>query len=492
MTRHSIRVLLTIGAALTLRSFLAIALAIAANGDTTADSVLGQVNFPDIGANITANRGMDEPDGVAIDMSVSPNRIYVADSQNNRVLAWQSVAAFTNGAPADKIFGQPNSRTINCNNIATSLCFPTGVAVDSLGDLYVADGFNNRVLEFDHPFAGGDTLADRVFGHNGSFTNGNCNFPVLGASSLCLPEAVAVDASDRLYISDSNNSRVLEFDHPLTSQTANRVFGQGGHFDTQACNKGGSVNPNTLCGPRGLATFGNDLFIADFANNRVLEYNNPVGTNNTTADVVIGQASGTANICATSNHNLCTPVGVAVDSGGALYVVDQGNSRVVLFKSPLTTDHVADKVFGQNGDFSTTLCNKRNGTVSGVTNNTLCQPVAAAVDENDNLYIADRSDNRVTEYNAPVPGDTTADKVLGQINFTNDGANITSLIDLNAPARLAIDRTVTPNRFYVADPENNRVLAWNNPAAFTNGLKADLVLGQAGFGGSDCNRGGVG
>src|SRR5262245_14026818 len=94
------------------------------------------------------------PEGVAIDRSALPNRVYVADVGNDRVLAWADVTTFANGDPADLVIGQPNFFSSECNAgglSATTLCDPRGVAVDAAGNLYVADKRNSRVLEYGTP-----------------------------------------------------------------------------------------------------------------------------------------------------------------------------------------------------------------------------------------------------------------------------------------------------------------------------------------------------
>ena len=65
-----------------------------------------------------------------------------------------------------------------------------------------------------------------------------CNAPRSPATAegLCFPEGVAVDGSGHLYVADTDNNRVLEYDTPLTKSTADRVFGQGGSFTTGECN----------------------------------------------------------------------------------------------------------------------------------------------------------------------------------------------------------------------------------------------------------------
>lgn len=106
--------------------------------DTTADRVLGQLAFPYNGANLVDARGVSVPRGVAIDRSVVPNRLYVADTNNNRVLAWADVTAFANGDPAALVVGQTDFFSSSCNTGgigATSLCAPVGLAVDTAGNL---------------------------------------------------------------------------------------------------------------------------------------------------------------------------------------------------------------------------------------------------------------------------------------------------------------------------------------------------------------------
>src|SRR5438093_608226 len=102
------------------------------------------------------------------------------------------------------------------------------------------------------------TEADRVFGQGGSFTSNTCNLGGISASSLCTHAGVALDAADNLYVSDANNSRVLEYDSPLTTDTmADRVFGQGGSFTSGGCNLGngipGPASASSLCTPLGVA-----------------------------------------------------------------------------------------------------------------------------------------------------------------------------------------------------------------------------------------------
>ena len=121
----------------------------AATGDNIADAVLGQIDFSHNGINNTRAASLDSPSQMAVDLSSSPEHLYVVDGSNNRMLGWNDATSFVNGQNADLEIGQPDFRTTQCNSGiaiadvaglgADSLCLPGGVAVDSSGNLYVAD-----------------------------------------------------------------------------------------------------------------------------------------------------------------------------------------------------------------------------------------------------------------------------------------------------------------------------------------------------------------
>jgi sugar lactone lactonase YvrE len=209
-----------------------------------ADRVLGKALFIDAFANQpTANR-MNNPFGVAVDKSHTPNRLWVADLGNSRVLGFASSAAIENNVSADIVLGQPdfvrgsprgglNGPLANATNAVTSnsaFANPSSVAVDSAGGVYVADTSNSRVLKFTDPFDT-DRTGDQVFGQT-SFTTINPNFPYGTATGLVGPTGVSIDPSDNLWVADQKNHRVVRFNNapakPATGAAADLIIGQAG------------------------------------------------------------------------------------------------------------------------------------------------------------------------------------------------------------------------------------------------------------------------
>jgi hypothetical protein len=494
----------------------------AATGDTVADHVLGQQDFLHAMANTVNGGSLNTPNFVAVDRA--NDHLYLSDTMNNRVLGWRNIATFVNGQPADLVLGQPdlfaNLKNGNGGTTVGPLKYsaPTGVAVDSEGNLYVSDTGNNRVLAYDAPFsscasfpcAGPEPVA--IFGQIGDYTADGCNLGAVmvaaSADSLCSPQGLAVDAHDNLYIADQQNSRVLEFNTPLTTTgvagsgdtTADLVFGQGTtgtDFTDLKCNNNVSVNADYACNPQavGVDPSGN-VYVSDTGNSRVLEYNEattPPG--NVVPNLVFGQSSFTTGTCGgASATGLCFPLQVSFDSESNLYIADARDSRVLEYNTPLTVtgtpgsgDTSADLAFGVPTVSSTGNCT----TGHTVSSTTMCAPAGVDLDDAGDVIVTDTADNRAMVFDTPLTTNTTADVVLGQPDFSHTTANTVEPWTMSSPRDAAIDLKSSPNHLYVVDQTNSRVLGWNNATSFANGAPADLVLGQPDFYTSSSNTGGV-
>ena len=238
-------------------------------GVTTATRVYGQ---PDFISNTQNNGGISAdslsgPFGVALD---NIENLYVADNNNNRVLYYPAGVT-----TATRVYGQGGNFTSATQNnggiSADSLSRPNGVALDNIGNLYVADGTNNRVLYY----PAGVTTATRIYGQP-DFTSNTLNNGGISADSLSRPTNVALDNSGNLYVADRQNDRVLYY--PAGDTTATRVYGQGGDFTSATSNNGG-ISADSLDTPNGITldNIGN-LYVSDQYNHRVLTYNIPETT----------------------------------------------------------------------------------------------------------------------------------------------------------------------------------------------------------------------
>ncbi|MGH7923190.1 MAG: NHL repeat-containing protein, partial [Candidatus Binatus sp.] len=528
---------LRLGSIALVAAVLMVTVLTAATGDDLADAVLGQIDFSHNGLNNPGAASLDSPSQIAVDPGSSPEHLYVVDGNNNRILGWNNAASFANGQNADLEMGQPDFQTTRCNSGAAvgdiaglgadSLCLPGGVAVDSAGNLYVADTSNNRVLEYVQPFAqaiSAGFAANAVFGQGGSFTQAAC---AQTAAGLCFPQGVALDSNNNLYIADAGNHRVLEFNQPLaTDATADLVFGQGAGgtaFTSHNCViNGGSATAVGMCNPLSVAVDGSgNLFVGDDGDHRVLEFNQPLaapniatGAGDVTADLVFGQGSSGTDFTDTSCYDgyganpapsadgICNLSGLALDSAGDLFVTDISNSRLLEYLNPLSTggspgtpgnpgDVTADVVFGQGGSFTTGVCGGGPGAGGGIalSGALLCQPDGVAVDGSGDVLVADGSNNRVLWYGNPQSSPPVATAVLGQADLLHDGVNNPTAAALQAPSGLAIDSSGGLNRLYVADSSNNRVLGWISADAFANGSQADIVIGQSDARSVNCDDG---
>ncbi len=372
--------------------------------DQQADAELGQPDFaqtyPDtVSLGYVSARGLGG--GVAA-TAVDPHtgRLYVADSTHNRVLSWPSAAAFSNAQPADRVLGQLDLFCVEAGAGSAGLHTPQGLALDAAGNLYVADSLNNRVLEFDAP-ATNDAVADRVFGQ-ATLTGTTANYSGVNALGLAQPRAVALDSAGNLFVSDSINSRVLIFDAPLTSDAvADQVLGQVG-FNANLPNRG-----------------------------------------NADASAV----------------SLAAPVQIAFDEAGRLYLADFSNNRVLVYPAGASTGAAASAVFGQPNLTSKAANNPALGP------NSLYAPLGVAVDPDGNVNISDAGNNRVLEYDNPFGpgGNFSADRVFGQPNFTTNTSNASdaaSETSLSQPKMIALD---AQGDLLVADGGNARVLQYLTP-----------------------------
>lgn len=217
------------------------------------------------------------------------------------------------------------------------------------------------------------------------------------------------------------------------------------------------------------------LAIADTGNSRVLVYNTPLSDLGEAA-VVLGQNDFTSSQedngkGVPTASNLNVPSSITKDSAGNLYVADSGNARVLIFRPPFASGMNASVVIGQP-DF--TSSNNFGGPDATATS--LLDPTAVAIDGKGNLWVADVSNARVLEYTPPFHNGMAATLAIGQP--TTGAATVCyetppTATTLCYPLGIAFD----PNgNLWVSDADSNRVLQYKPP--FSTGMAASLELGQ--------------
>ncbi|MEO8371234.1 MAG: hypothetical protein ABI806_18765, partial [Candidatus Solibacter sp.] len=296
--------------------------------------------------------------------------------------------------------GVPNVDTRGSTNPSnTSLSAPEGLAIDASGTLYVADSNNHRVLRFRRPVnQSGRIVPDAVIGQ-ADFTSSAS--AAVSATSLNTPAGLALGPNGDLFVGDAGNNRVLEFQAGAgTGAAAIRVFGQP---SMNVAVRPSQVSAQTLSNPLGIAVDGaSNLYVADSAANRLVIYPNTqnAAPSGTAASFVAGQ--GGFGSTASGSGNQKAPSDVAVDSTGNIYVADSGNNRVLIYKSLVFLPAAGAAPFavvGQNSVGGTTA--NWNTSDGLATAEGLFSPIGVYIDRQDTLYVGDAGNNRVVHFLKP-------------------------------------------------------------------------------------------
>jgi len=306
----------------------------------------------------------NQPANLNFAQSVAVDRngnLFIADSNDNRIIkvtpAGNATVVAGLGPIAPCCYGGDGGLATNA-----TLNRPTGVSVDSHGNVFFADSGNNRIRMF--PVGGNiNTVAGTgvagFFGDGGQATSAQVNNP----------NGVAVDLAGNVYIADTNNSRIR-----MIAAATGIITTVAGANSPGFSGDGGAAIGAQLNFPQTLAvdTAGNE-YIADTNNGRVRKVTG--GKIVTVAGGGIGCCSPYAVVPATSVD--LQPWGVALDSSGNLYISDSFSNSV-------------DEVLAANGYLTTIF------PVNGPAQPFLfIIPRGLAVDSELNLYVADITGNRV-------------------------------------------------------------------------------------------------
>jgi hypothetical protein len=286
--------------------------------------------------------------------------LYLPDRENNRVLVYAGVPS-VNEAPADYVLGQTDFSGWQPGTDPGKLRRPVSTAGD--GRLALADTDNNRVLIWNTAPSSNEAQADLVLGQDGFDLNASgCS-----AGSLRAPESVFLVGGQVIVADSGNNRLLIWNSVPATNgQPADVVVGQSS-FDSCAANDvngdgtGDGPAGSTLSNPVGVWSDGERLMVVDSGNNRVLIWESFPISDAEPAAVVVGQSTFDSSDPMYGPDRLYAPSFLA-SNGNQLFVADTFNHRVLIWNEvPRTSGAPADLVLGQHGFY----CNYENSDPTG-------------------------------------------------------------------------------------------------------------------------------
>jgi hypothetical protein len=422
-------------------------------GDGLISTIVGKnVTYGDGGA--ATNAILSDPQGMAAD---AYGNLFVADGDHSLVRKVDTNGIITTGA-GNGTFGFSGDGGAATN---ASLNYPMSVALDSVGNLYIADYDNQLVRKVD---AAGviTTVAGNGTNGSGSGTYSGDGGAATNAG-LNGPDAVAVDTLGNLYIADTGNQRIRKVDATgvISTVAGNGTSGFSG-------DGGRATNASLALNNCGIAldSAGN-LFIADFSNYRIRKVNTN-GIISTVAGNGTNGYSGDGGLA--TNAEFGNPNDVAVDAAGNLYIADYYNSAVRKVDSSgvittvaaglgafrVVTDH-AGNLFVSDFDTSTVLRLGTNGLITAFAGGGIGVPEGGpaanaqfyasglAADGHGSLFVSDRGHGCVRKVSA-------------------DGAISTFVGNVGWPAGIAFD---TLNNLLIADQASGSILRVGTNGSFT-------------------------
>jgi uncharacterized protein (TIGR03437 family) len=335
----------------------------------TITTIAGSPNNPGFAGDSGSAVGsqLNFPFGLAVDKS---GTLYIADGLNNRVRK-------VSGGVITTVAGNGTAGFTGDNASATSaeLNNPTGVAVDSSGNLYIADSGNNVVRKVASgtitTFAGNNSAGAGYSGDGAAATGAQLNNPV----------GVAVDASGNVYIADAGNNVV-------------RQVG-GGNIITPAV---GFTHPDGVA----IDSSGN-LYVADTVARRIVKFSGGVYT--TVAGN--GQPAFGGDDGPGAQASLNAPMGLAVDASGNVYIADTLNGRI----RKLTPSGTITTIAGTGALYY-------SGDGGPATQAAMYFPRGVAVDPSGNIYIADTANSVVRQLQGALPV-VSANGVVNAASFAS-------------------------------------------------------------------------
>ncbi len=292
------------------------------------------------------------PSGVAVDNN---GNIFVTEFGNYKIRKISATGIVTTFA------GSGVSGSNDGFGAAASFNLLTAITIDKDGNLYVTDARNNKIRKI--------TSLGSVTTIAGSGTAGSTDGTGTTAS-FSFPSGITVDNSGSLYVSDSKNNKIRKITSfgVVTTLAGSGVSGSMDGVGTAA----------SFSNPQGIAIDSNSIiFLADSSTGKIRKI-----TSEAIVSTLVGYGSSSITDSSGTIASFRTPWGIAVNVNGIVYVADTGNHRIrkVTLSGVVTTLAGTGSVGSVDGTGDTASFNFPSGV---------------AVDSNGNIYIADFSNHKI-------------------------------------------------------------------------------------------------
>ncbi len=356
------------------------------------------------------NALFNSPQGIAVDIS---GNVYVADTNNSTIRKITNTGAVSTFAGTATFTGSVDSVGTNAR-----FNYPTGVAVDAVGNVYVADFANSTIRKIT---AGGSvsTFAGTA-GSSGSADGAG------SSARFDHPGSVAVDGAGTVYVIDTSSQTVRKIGAAGNVTTLAGAAGLPGNVDAFGTNAK-FFYPFGI----GVTASGSTVYVADTGNHTIRAV-----TSGGTVTTYAGASGLTGIADGVGGEALFRyPNGIAIDGSGNLYVADHDNNTI----RKVTPSGAVTTFAGSAG-----LSGNVNGTGSGARFN---GPTGVAIDSSSNVYVADAGNNSVRKIS---PGGTVSTFATGFANpqgIATDSANNVYVADTNNHVIRRITSTGTVTTF---------------------------------------------
>ena len=400
-----------------------------ADGIMTTVAGTGEEGFGGDGGPATEAK-LDWPSGVAVDAA---GNIYIADQENERIRMVDTEGIIITLAGSGSYGYRGGEDGIPA--VEAKLNWPTGVAVGANGHVYIADSYNNLIREVDSEgiittIAG----TGRVYGFYAEpDEDGVGDGGPATEAKLDWPIGLVVDGEGNVYVADRGHHRIRKLTRTGGEYVISTIAGTGDEGDEDGdgdIGDGGDAMEAQLDGPRGVAVDGDGrVYIADTGANRIRR----IDSEGLIGTVAGGERGGDESAM---TARLSVPRGVAVDADGVLYIADTGNNQIHRLEDEGTTAIAGVAGLGDGGP---------------ATEARLLGPSAVAIDADGTIYITDSGNRRVRRVDTE--GVITTFAGNGERGDGGDGGAATGA-QFHYPGGIAID---SAGNVYIADLHGNRV-----------------------------------